>query len=253
MQKVFYVVLILVSFSTELKSQDFKDWIVDFNSDTIDCNITLINEQNIFYEFLEKKKIKSDYISRKSIIDYSSSTTKEIKKRHSLEKVIFYGYDFERFKMRDVKRINQNIQGFLNIWIDYMNENIDAYELRRLLEVDVIFNQNGINELNNELNSFNLVTQNKYTLSRDSIPFIIKNLPVNSSKKEIGLVVVYECFSDIDETVSAYYVLFDTQTREILQINYSASHLHLSYNRVIHWAYAMRQGLSEFAKEFEFN
>lgn len=58
--------------------QSLPDLIVTKEYDSILCNITFVNDQNIFYEYKKKRRIKDDHISRALVLDFQSTKLDEI-------------------------------------------------------------------------------------------------------------------------------------------------------------------------------
>lgn len=247
----YFILFALVFIATflELKAQVLNDWIVTKNYDTIHCNITLVNDQNIFYQYQSKKKVKNDNILKSMVIDYKATKAKILEPARKFDSIVFLGYDFSHFKIIDPKRKNQDIVKFINIWTDYINETVDTATLSDWLNTKVNFNQTESIKLNNSLNRFLLASETAHKLSSDSIPAIISRLNIDSSAGNIALIVIYEAFSDENKTISGYYVLFDTNTKEILKSKYLSTYFFMNYNRVREWGYAMRQGLLEFSRQ----
>lgn len=76
-QFLFLFFLTLTGFSAY--AQSFNDTIFTKINDTILCQITMVNDHNIFFNFKKKKKIKSNYISREQVLSYESSNQKTLK------------------------------------------------------------------------------------------------------------------------------------------------------------------------------
>lgn len=64
------IVFLLITISITTYGQDFKDKIITLENDTINCNITLINNNNIFFEYKEIKTVVSKYISLTLVKSY---------------------------------------------------------------------------------------------------------------------------------------------------------------------------------------
>jgi len=69
-KKVIYSYIFFFSLSLAGVCQSNVDLIVKLDGDTINCQITLINDQNIFYSIYHKKSVKSDFISLNRVKDY---------------------------------------------------------------------------------------------------------------------------------------------------------------------------------------
>ncbi|MCF8379427.1 MAG: hypothetical protein K9H49_07610 [Bacteroidales bacterium] len=70
-----------------IKAQEFNDTIITLAYDTIICNITFINENNVFYEYRIKKRNKSDHIA----IDqthYFTGKSKDLKEISRVESIV---------------------------------------------------------------------------------------------------------------------------------------------------------------------
>jgi hypothetical protein len=65
-----------VLFNIHLKAQSFNDTIFTKTSDTIICQITMVNNHNIFYQYPKKRRTKAGNISRDLVLSYSSSNPK---------------------------------------------------------------------------------------------------------------------------------------------------------------------------------
>lgn len=66
-----YLLLILVSISVFVNAQTFTDQIILKSGDTITCEITLINELNIFYTYKKKRTEKYDYVALNDVSTYN--------------------------------------------------------------------------------------------------------------------------------------------------------------------------------------
>jgi len=77
MSKIIIFIFIFL-FTLGAFGQDLPDLIVTKEHDSIQCNITFVNNQNIFYEYKNKRRIKSDYISRELVLDFKSTKLDEV-------------------------------------------------------------------------------------------------------------------------------------------------------------------------------
>jgi hypothetical protein len=64
-------ILGLILYSS-LFSQGYRDFIITFSGDSIVCEITLINDQNIFYNHRPKKAQVNDHMAIENVSSYSS-------------------------------------------------------------------------------------------------------------------------------------------------------------------------------------
>lgn len=78
MIKQFIILLLLLKTISTAFGQDLKDIIITNNDDTIICNITLVNDDNIFYQFKKKKNIKTSYIAKNMVLDFTSTNLKSV-------------------------------------------------------------------------------------------------------------------------------------------------------------------------------
>lgn len=77
MGKPFYIfVCCIFSFSAFVQSQSFKDTIFTKDNDTILCQITLVNEHNIFYNYKKKKWSRAADISQEQVLTNKSDNPK---------------------------------------------------------------------------------------------------------------------------------------------------------------------------------
>lgn len=60
-------------------SQDLQDRIILNTGDTISCEITLVNDQNIFYDFFKRKTRKSDFVPLTNVKEYDWLSKDKIK------------------------------------------------------------------------------------------------------------------------------------------------------------------------------
>lgn len=74
MRKITLFIALITSLS--LFSQEYNDLIITNSNDTINCKITLVNEYNIFYNYLKKKNENSTMISLGNVLTYSSDGSK---------------------------------------------------------------------------------------------------------------------------------------------------------------------------------
>ena len=77
MNKIYISILIFL-FALNAFGQDFDDLIITKKHDSILCNITFVNDQNIFYEYKKKRKTKTDHISRDLILNFNSTKIEDV-------------------------------------------------------------------------------------------------------------------------------------------------------------------------------
>ncbi len=65
------IILLLTLVSSSTFAQNFNDKIITIKNDTINCNITFINDKNIFYDTQDKKSARSDYIPLLNVKSYN--------------------------------------------------------------------------------------------------------------------------------------------------------------------------------------
>lgn len=66
------VLILSILSSSILYSQEYKDLIITKTNDTINCNITLVNESSLFYDYLKRNTKHSKYISLNEVLTYSN-------------------------------------------------------------------------------------------------------------------------------------------------------------------------------------
>jgi hypothetical protein len=71
MKRITFILLILISVSGFVDAQTFIDQIIMKSGKTISCKITLVNDQNIFYTYKNKRNVKNDYVSLNDINSYN--------------------------------------------------------------------------------------------------------------------------------------------------------------------------------------
>ncbi len=172
---------------------------------------------------------------------------------YTAKEIVFYGYDYTHFKLADPKRIGQNIKNFIFRWNVYCNDRVNEKTLSKWLKKNkVIINQDPTINLNKRLNSDNLGSKKKNILSKDSIQNCINNYSI-SEKEGLGFVIIYECYDNYSETVSAYYTFFDIATKIVLHCDYFASKDSKSYNRVKDWGAATVIAIKKYVKIYQKN
>lgn len=66
-----------IDYKTKISLEDstnhYPDTILKKNGEVIICNITLVNEDNIFYEYKKKKRLKSTYVNLSEVEKHTSS------------------------------------------------------------------------------------------------------------------------------------------------------------------------------------
>lgn len=250
---VFLIILISITFTPILRSQNYSDWVLIEKDDTIACKITLINEYNVFYEFKDGKKVKNKISSKLDLIDYLSNTQEKIEIHQNIDSILFYGYDFSNFKIIDEKRTKQDIVSFIMIWTEQMELSLKPEDVQSWMNIGSFnYNLDYINNSNLDLNSRRLVTKKEYSIHPDSVQSIINKYPTNNSNS-LGFTIIYEYFSNYYKTISAYYVFFDTRSKKILQIDQYKSKSNYSYNRVKEWGFAMFEGFKNYSRQLKFN
>ena len=105
-----YITILLVLVSVNTIGQDLNDLIITRSQDSIKCNITLINDQSVFYQYKNKKNIKSTYISKEQI--------KEMK-----------GPNVELAKLKNVDDKYYNNCDTCNNWITLFSDDTIYYDL----------------------------------------------------------------------------------------------------------------------------
>lgn len=91
MKRGYIFILLLIITGNLMIGQELPDQIITKSGDTLNCKITLVNDQNIFYDFKKKKTKKHSYISLKEVVSYSwiSNSPEYI----DPDKKEFYAYD----------------------------------------------------------------------------------------------------------------------------------------------------------------
>jgi len=105
-----YLTFILLFISLRLLSQDFNDLIITKELDSIKCVITLINDDNIFYQYKKKRTKKSAFISRNLVAKFSGD---------KIESITIKRKDLDRYRKCDT----------CSNWIVYQNNDTMYYNL----------------------------------------------------------------------------------------------------------------------------
>ena len=88
-----------------------------------------------------------------------------------------------------------------------------------------------------------------YELPRISLNNILKNYEI-SDEEGLGLVIIYEGFSNPGKSISGYQVYFDIKSREIIQADYFNNEFSYSFNKVRHWGYAMQAAFEKNLRNY---
>lgn len=119
--KNYLLILIILALASQLNAQSFEDLIITKQNDTIECNITLINESSIFYDYQKKKKTKSTYISKNEVLEFHSDIYKESEAtsmaNDTLPEPDFYSFPLGcRFQLKlqliDEKNLSYEVENF---------------------------------------------------------------------------------------------------------------------------------------------
>ncbi len=169
------------------------------------------------------------------------------------KEITFYGYDYTHFKILDAKRMNQDINKYIFMWIEFCNVRVNENKLSKMLKKDkIIFNEEPTIELNKKLISSNLVSITKKSISKDSIQKYVNNYNI-TEKDGVGFVIIIESFDNQNKSVSAYYTFFDIATKKVLLSDYFISRDGNSYNRVLDWGAAVVIALNKYTKIYRKN
>jgi len=154
-------------------------------------------------------------------------------------KVIFYGYDYSKFKINDPKRMGQDIRSHIFVWTGICLSDLPDKKMAKWIDKDsVVYNLDPTLSINKSLRSDDLTTIGKYTLDKDSIQSMINKYQL-SETSGIGFVITLECFDNTTKRTSAYFTFFDIATKKIIVSDYVSSHSGNSYNRVSDWGEAV--------------
>ena len=66
----FIILFVSVMVLSLCHGQTYDDWIVTTSGDTTHCRITMVNQDNLFYWYRQKKSEKSTYVSLNSVREY---------------------------------------------------------------------------------------------------------------------------------------------------------------------------------------
>lgn len=149
----YLLILIIFVFANSIHAQSFDDLIITKNQDTIQCKITLVNDNSIFYDYKKRRSTKSTFISKTEVEEYQSETYKventleyTISQNDSLPEPEYYsfplGCKFQlHLKLDDEKHFKytvENFEDFHEIVNSHDNDSIFPTQLRGNT-MDVIF------------------------------------------------------------------------------------------------------------------
>ena len=149
--------------------------------------------------------------------------------------IIFYGYDFSDFQIADSKRVGQDLKKNIFTLIGFFQDHLSERKMQKWLEVDTVkYNLAPTLAENKKIDNNNIASVIKHNISKDSLQFIINKYQI-AENEGIGYVVIFECFDNNTNRVSAYSVFFDIATKKPLVIDYVSKHDSNSFNRISDW------------------
>lgn len=98
-------------------SQEFKDLIVT-ESETIQCKITLVNDQSIFYDHLVRNKVVNDYLPLSSVKHYKKEGQEEKSNVNSID-LDSSEYAKEQFSYCEIITTKIPFRDKVEIYVDY--------------------------------------------------------------------------------------------------------------------------------------
>ena len=137
---------------------------------------------------------------------------------NTAQEIVYYGWDFSRFKITDGSKINQGqllYQTYIPAWIGLLNERYNATKVSKHLKKRVKENFWAIQNLVKIINPDELVQFQSFELPIDSIKNLIKSYDL-PEKEGIGFVLILESYNEPEKYVTGFVTFFDIENREIL-------------------------------------
>lgn len=123
-----YLLLGLLFIGFNANGQELKDLIVTNNGDSIKCTITLINDQNIFYDHIVKKRVENAFISLSNVKDYKKNgVVSEIKEFQKIDDNDTSEYAKRQFSYCEIITTKIPFKNSVEIFIDSGNEGGKTY------------------------------------------------------------------------------------------------------------------------------
>lgn len=166
----------------------------------------------------------------------SYNTAEDVYKSRSMT---FYGYDFNRVKLLEPKRISEDMTTQVFTWLGFMKERMTDEKLSAWLGKQITSNWVPIVDLTKaNLNGKELVDVVKRPIHKDSLESIVRKYPL-TEKEGLGLVVILEAFEKDTKRVYAYFTFFDIASRKVVLADYFNSKEADGYGLTNYWGIGM--------------
>ncbi len=167
--------------------------------------------------------------------------------------IIFYGYDFSHVKLVDKKRTGKEMKGFIPHINKYLTHKISNKRFSRLADVDsVIYNFTTIKDLNKQIVDSNIVTEKKHKISEDSLQNYVDSYKIEEANGT-GCVVIFESYEKASKTTSAFIVVFDIRSKNILFHEYIKSYDYYISNNLDVWSAGAYLATLKLVKRLSWN
>lgn len=132
--------------------------------------------------------------------------------------IVFYGWDFSRFKVFDISKTGdaeEILKNYIPSWIGMLNEEYPTNKVASNFKKNVTPNLASVQSLFKNLDPDDIVTFLNYDFPIDSVRKVVKsyNLPEHSG---VGLTIILESYNKPERYVTGYVTFFDIESREIL-------------------------------------
>jgi len=173
------------------------------------------------------------------LLPASSQINMSYLNKDSLSKpIVFYGYDFSHVRLIDKKMKGKNMNGFIFKTNKYLIKKVTAGKFARLIEIDtVIFNLDIVSNINNSVVDSTILSKKRSNLTPDSLQLFIHRYNI-TEKEGTGCVVIFESFVKQTGITSAYILLFNIESQQILYVEHINSQVNSNYNGVRDWTYS---------------
>ena len=166
------------------------------------------------------KKITSlVFLSLISFFIYGQDYTVN-EKIYGNDTVTWFGSDFSLFRLSNKKKVGEDekLQSYIYGWNEYYKASVSNVKIASWISAKKVFNDKKFtDESYKNFLAKNWITEEKHTITKEDIQEHLKNY--SSKHKGVGLVFIVECFHKTDlSMVSGYFVWFDIESKEVLQI-----------------------------------
>lgn len=154
--------------------------------------------------------------------------------------LVFYGYDFNRVKLLEPKRMSEDMTTQVFEWIGHMKERITDERLKGWLSKEITSNWLPLVDYTKaHLKGKEVVDVVRRPIPQDSLESIIRDYPL-TEKQGLGFVVILEAFEKDSKRVYAWFTFFDIASRKVVMADYFNSKEADGYGLTNYWGIGMK-------------